>query len=270
VSQTDTHPAVTPISDWTLERIALGELVGDEMVRAHQRLAAETGGLQRLRDLEASTAAILAEHPPEIVVPQILARIARHEAPGTESFSRGWWSGLGVGLAAAVAALAFVLVSPSTQTGPEPAPDTTRLKGLSPHLVVHRASASGPQRVREGESVSAGDVLQLGYVAGGERYGAILSIDGAGQVTLHHPEFATLLPVLTPDGRVDLPFAYELDAAPAFERFVFVTSDEPIDVDAVLGAARTVAGTDNAAGAPLPLPAQMHQESLLLSKGDRP
>ena len=39
------------VSEWTLERIALGELVGDELVRAHERLAAETGGVQRLRAL---------------------------------------------------------------------------------------------------------------------------------------------------------------------------------------------------------------------------
>ncbi len=257
-----------PVSDWTLERIALGELVGDELVRAHARLAAETGGVQRLRALEESTAQILRTYPAEVMVPAIEARIARQEARDARgSFRRGWWSGLAVGLTAAAAALVFALVAPTAPLpGDGRADQATRLKGLQPHLVVHRAAGDRSERLRPGDRVAPGDVLQVGYVAGGEPYGAIVSIDGAGAVTLHHPEFATLPPALAGKGRVDLPFSYELDDAPGFERFVFVTSPEPLDVDGVLKAARAVAAGDAPRTASLPLPDGLHQDSLVLDK----
>lgn len=271
---TDTNPELHPLSDLTLERIALGELVGDELVAAHERLAAETGGIERLRSIERSNAAILNEYPPEVMVPRIERRIARAQREDADgAFSRGWWAGLSVGLAAAAAALAFAFVVPPADAPDSPvaAPvEVTRLKGLEPHVVVHRRTLDRSERLRPGERVSAGDVLQLSYVAGGEEFGAILSIDGAGVVTLHHPEYATLPPVLDGEGRVDLPYSYELDDAPSFERFVLVSSDAPLDVDAVLLAAKRLAADGDARDGDLDLPDDLHQSSILLEKGGRP
>ena len=96
---------------------------------------------------------------------------------------------------------------------------------------------------------------------------AIVSIDGAGVVTLHHPDTATEEAQLGGDGRVDLPYSYELDDAPDFERFVFVTSNEPFDVHAVLLSAKRLAGTDSAQDGDLSLDGRLHQHSLVLKKG---
>ena len=108
---TDSHAALKPISDYTLERIALGELVGDELVAAHNRLAVETGGFERLRAIEYSNVAILKAYPAEVIVPRIQRRIRVAEALENQgAFRRGWWAGLSMGLAAAAAAVLLMLL----------------------------------------------------------------------------------------------------------------------------------------------------------------
>jgi len=255
------------LSDWTLERMALGEMVGDELVEAHLRLASEAGGLERLRALEESNVQILRSHPPEVFVPRIRVRIQADESSAKKgAFQRGWWSGLGVGVAAAFATVFFLAVVPSDQASDEGLVERTRLKGIAPYMVVHRAHETTSERLQDGGRVGAGDVLQLSYVGGGSPFGVIVSLDGAGGVTLHHPEFVTLAPVLSDEGRVHLPFSYELDNAPGFERFVFVTSSELIDVGRVLAAARELTGSDAARTGALRLPDGSVQTSFLLEK----
>ena len=66
-----------------------------------------------------------------------------------------------------------------------------------------------------------------------------------------------------------LPQSYELDEAPGFERFVFVTATAPIDASLAVAAARAVAAGPDAATAPLALPAGWAQRSFLVKKVDR-
>ena len=62
-------------------------------------------------------------------------------------------------------------------------------------------------------------------------YGVLLSIDGARKVTLHWPEAGQRRRrPLQASGEMRLPSAYELDDAPAFERFFLVRADEPFSV----------------------------------------
>src|SRR5690606_26378921 len=105
--------------------------------------------------------------------------------------------------------------------------------------------------------VRKGDVIQLRYHGGGHRYGVIASIDGAGVVTLHHPARDDAPPTATALSAesTSLPHAYELDDAPRFERFFFITAAEPIDVRRSLDALRALARRDDSATAPLELPA---------------
>ncbi|MBN1838324.1 MAG: hypothetical protein JW820_20865, partial [Spirochaetales bacterium] len=108
---------------------------------------------------------------------------------------------------------------------------------------------------------------QLGYVAAARAYGVILSIDGRGVVTLHFPVGSTGAGELEREGESLLPFAYELDDAPGFERFFFVTGPEPFAVDSVLEAAeRLAADPEQARQAPLILPGELEQVSMMLKK----
>jgi hypothetical protein len=60
----------------------------------------------------------------------------------------------------------------------------------------------------------------------------IASIDGAGVVTLHYPANADAPALATALAQkpTSLPQAYVLDDAPQFERFFFITSEDPIEV----------------------------------------
>jgi len=255
--------------DWLLERIALGELPADELVAARARLAQEPGGLERLAQLEADNARLLTALPAQEVAREV-ARRRRVVLAGRPEARRPRTLALGLPLAAALAVL--VVLSVREPAGPQlpglPGLEATRIKGDA-RLVVYRQGQGEPELLRAGAQARAGDLLQLGYVAGGKPYGAVLSLDGRGAVTLHFPEREDAPLALNPQGAA-LHHAYELDDAPAFERFVFVTSEQPFDMRAVLDAARTLARDPQQARAkPLPLPAGLEQSSFTVEKSSR-
>jgi hypothetical protein len=105
-------------------------------------------------------------------------------------------------------------------------------------------------------------------VAAGNRNGVVVSLDGRGHVTLHHPSRPDAPAPLVARGEHALDHAYELDDAQAYERFVLVTSgDEPLPPAAVLAAARDLARRGPAARhSPLPVPDRWRQSSILLQK----
>ena len=96
----------------------------------------------------------------------------------------------------------------------------------------------------------------------------LLSIDGAGRVTLHLPdERARSAAPLRAVREIPLPSAYELDDAPGFERFVLVTSPAPFSVADVRQAAKSlVARGRDARTLPLALAPAIQQTSVLLHK----
>jgi hypothetical protein len=115
--------------------------------------------------------------------------------------------------------------------------------------------------------VSEGTTLQVGYVSGANEYGAIISIDGRGTVTVHFPLSAVTGQTLEGEGEVLLPFAYTLDDAPDFERFFFVFSERPFSVETVLEAAEKLSEEPEAAKSQdLHLPRRLEQSSILLLK----
>jgi hypothetical protein len=106
-----------------------------------------------------------------------------------------------------------------------------RTKGLEPRIFIYRDMGDGDiELLQNNDAVRANDTLQISYLATGQNYGAILSIDGSSVITLHYPENSNMLPRLQPQDEVYLPYGYLLDDAPDFERFIFVTSEEAFDV----------------------------------------
>jgi hypothetical protein len=159
--------------------------------------------------------------------------------------------------------------------------DETQIKGdlpASPRLLVYRqkparpAGIAGSERVSDGARVSRGDLLQLAYDKAPEgAYGVLLSLDGAGRVTLHLPEEgARMSAALISLREIRLPSAYELDDAPNFERFVLVTSARPFAVAVALDAAGALAKQAAAAEtSPLLLGPDYGQTSVLLRKAGK-
>jgi len=251
------------VSDLLLEQFLLGELpsalaehVADELSRDPQ--------LRARRDaIMASDKEILDRHPPAEIANAIRRRLFSVEESRQKrrrSFP------LVIGLPAAAALLVFLSLFVVRE---RLVVNETRLKGLSTHLAVFRKTAQGAEELKPGSLAGKGEVLQLSYTAGDARYGVIFSVDGRGAITWHLPTSYAggprSAPTLERQGQVILPSAYELDDAPAFERFFFVYSSAPFDAAAVARAARGLPA-ESAATADLPLPAGLKQFSLLLKK----
>jgi hypothetical protein len=263
-----TKPGTSPAPDWLVERVALDEVPAASKARlaeADDQLAARVAALRddNVRELSAHPAgpavALIAERV-------VAGRARRNRARRTRGV-----------LLAVTSMAAFVLVAgvvirrdagvPGGGTRVAAIDEGTRVKGQL-RLVAFRQVGDAAERLDDDALVRAGDVIQLRYNAGGQRYGLIASLDGAGAVTLHYPADEGAPPEATavPSGTVALPHAYQLDDAPGFERFLFVTADAPIDVQASLAAVRELASHRDAADAELELPPGMHQASLRLKK----
>jgi hypothetical protein len=266
---------VTSLPDWLVERAALDEVPPhsrDRIAAADPRALADS-----IAELHAANAAELAHHPAGPALAQIHARVER-AAPASIARRRrrrlGW-----LGAATSVAAVALVVVRLGAGQPTPDAPTRTvasadegiRVKG-SPRLLAFRHTGDQVEQLAPDAVCKAGDLLQLKLNPGGARYGVIASTDGAGAVTLHFPFEEDAPPPATalPPDTTTLPHAYALDDAPRFERFFFITANDPIDVQRILIALRAFAQRDDSATTWPELPAGLHQWSLRLRKPDRP
>ncbi|MEO8842295.1 MAG: hypothetical protein ABI591_18590 [Kofleriaceae bacterium] len=260
---------MTSLPDWLVERAALDEVPPasrDRIATADPTELAATVAALRERD-----AAELAAHPAGPAIAQIQARIARTPKPRARTLRWGL-----LGLATSAAAVLVVVrlgtnhtapVAPSHDEGHDGTTDGVRVKGPT-RLVVFRQVGTQAERLEQDSIAHAGDLLQLRYDTGRHGYGVIASVDGAGVVTLHFPATEDAPPEATALAKKStvLPHAYALDDAPKFERFFFITANEPIDVQQSLAALRVLAQRTDSADAALDLPAGLDQWSLRLKK----
>jgi anti-sigma factor RsiW len=239
-----------------LERFVLGELPADQLAAMRARVEGDPELQAAVAEIEADNRAVLIAHPPAAVAEAVRQRVGKPVKK-----SAPWlWLVPAVGMAA----LGSWALSGNDSTALRlEEPDTTRVKG-SPQLIVHRQKGKEAEALANGAAARAGDVLQLSYVAAGAAYGAVVSIDGNGATTLHFPA--------TQDGptrllsHAALEAAYELDAAPRFERFFLVTSAAPIDVSKVMERAHALAVSPNADSAALSVSPEIKETSVLLRK----
>lgn len=256
------------VPDAIIERVHLGEATQEQRAR----VLADPEASAKLQELTQRDAAFFEAHPPDAVVPEIERRL--HLAQTRNAVARrNRVLSLGGGLLVPVlgAALALVVVStdPVATDGVavvDPVDGVVRPKGLSPRLHVFHQDRGRPVALRAGQLLGEGAQLQLGYTRGHASHGVLLSIDGRGTVTLHAPDDddTSLLP-----GKHVIPHAYQLDDAPAFERFFLVTSDRPIDVEQLLSAAGALAEGGDARSDDLSLPDDLDQQDLLIRKESR-
>jgi hypothetical protein len=249
---------------WLLERLALGELDAETAAEVRRRAAAAGEDLDAaLADLAASNAQLLADHPPTRMVAAIRRRA---EAPTRLRASRAWM----VAPVALAGALGLVLLVRPAGDHPKPElPEQITVKGPeTAHLVVYRHERGGDRPLADGAAAAQGDLVQLAYRKQHAGFGLLLSIDGAGTVTLHWPDKpSTGAAPLETSGEARLPSSYQLDDAPGFERFFLVTAPHPFPISTVVDAARALAARpQEARSSPLPLPTTFAQTSLALAK----
>jgi hypothetical protein len=281
------------VPDLFIEKLLLDELPQD----MKERLLRDPSVRRRLEELKAENRRILEEYPPEEMAKAIrnrerwsrrteeaqsarvrpegrrlnrlrlsLSRLAKGGAP----MRRPNWPRLvpvaSFALLVLVGGLLLITRAPSHLT-PQDRAAETRLKGGAPHLNIYMQTDAGARLLEEGDRVTEGTTLQVGYVSGANEYGVIVSIDGGGTVTLHFPLSAVTGQALEGEGEVLLPYAYILDDAPDFERFFFIVSKKPFSVETVLEAAETLSeNPETAQSQGLRLPRRLEQSSILLLK----
>jgi uncharacterized protein DUF4384 len=256
------------IPDLYAEQDALGELPLNQDRDMRRRLDKEPERSTRMQELQESNEQILADYPAELMAAKIILREQQTVAEFRPNIVRRLAI---VGVPAALlVALAVWFLLPDSSPIKDPSKtgqvrEDIQYKG-DPHLVIHRQRAAGSEELAPGDTARAGDLLQIRYVAEHAKYGVIFSIDGRGQVNLHFPLKDSGSTVLQPGKTTSLPFSYELDDAPGFERFFFVTSAKPIEIGAIIEAARKLAAQP---GKQLDLPPGVKQKEFLISKPDQ-
>lgn len=151
------------ISDLRFDRLLAGELGGDAAAAVRADAAGCERCAARLAELTRDSEAFAARPP--------LVAMSRRR--------RGWWIAAPVVLAAAAAVVLLVRARP---------PDSgTRIKGGGVQLMIEAGPRDALAVVASGDRIHPDDYLQVRYSAKTDGFGAVLSRDGAGSVSVYVP-----------------------------------------------------------------------------------
>ncbi len=226
------------------EQVYLGEkptVNGPESADAD----ASPGRSDAMGAIERSNAEILAAYPASAARKAVEERLKAREGttPGKTGQSKSRVLRFPAAMAGLAAACCVLAISYLSLNGIAARDSSTalavategsgsiRAKGVGPRLFVYLKEGDGARLLAPETRVSAGDVVQISYIAGGDSYGAIVSVDGGGVVTQHYPESGDRSGELSQTGEVPLDFSYRLDDAPRFERFFLVSGSSRFSVE---------------------------------------
>ena len=255
------------VPDITLERSRLNELPPEAAARLDRQLQRDPGLRQRLDALLASDAEIHASDRLDLLASRVRLRLGAREAASNRHRGHSFrlWA------APAVVAMVVVLALALPRLTTESVEEGERIKGLQPSLTLFRRVNGTSETLADGAVARKGDLIRVGYHAAGSAYGVIVSIDGRRLVTLHLPRGGERAVPLGREATVLLDHAYELDDAPRWERFYFVTGDEAFLVSAVVTSAeRAALVSRDDKPATLALPAGLTQSVFSIQKESQP
>lgn len=112
--------------------------------------------------------------------------------------------------------------------------NTEHVKGNGSILHIYKKDGAEAIRLESNAHVVENDFLQISYIAAGSTYGSIISVDGNGVVTQHLPDSGKTAVELNNEGEIALEYSYQLDDAPKYERFFFITSEQPFSTRALI------------------------------------
>lgn len=135
----------------------------------------------------------------------------------------------GFAAAAACFLVLYTAIPTFRDANPFSEPEIIKLKG-STELSIYKKQQDETVSLKNKSHVQENDLLQITYKSM-KRYGAIFSVDGWDKVTFHYPESLYDSTELDMGKIISLKSSYQLDNAPDFEKFYFITSDEPFDLD---------------------------------------
>ena len=263
-----------------IEQYALGELPPGKAREVEQ----SDGFRERIARIEQSNAAILAQYPPEQFITRIQNQFSaeqeREVAEPRAAQKRPVLRWVAFALPGAAVLVAGVLIAVQGFFGAglggnaSDLDDVVRIKGSLPELSVYR-SVEGPdtrdeeaEELTDGAIAHAGDRLQLAYNAGDRQYGVIVSVDGRGGVYTHFPLNLSSEPTLVVGRNQQLTYGYQLDDAPRFEHFYFITSYDTFSVQQLVQTIRSQAVGITEGADSLELPDGFEITSVTIRKGE--
>lgn len=231
------------VSDFKLERYLAGDLPQDEMQEFRSREEADDIFRARVKMMREENARILKDHPFEalsekmaqldesriadrrMITPTMILRVAAAMVFAVGIFTAGYFmNGENVvnGDVRGVAdGLDVAMVSAESET---------RIKGMDARMEIWKKNGEAAVQLKNLESASEGDELQLRYSVPEKCYGLLFSMDGNGVLTVHLGNGSGSV-ALEPGKMTTLPFAYKLDDAPHFEKFFLMTSKNTFALD---------------------------------------
>ena len=236
-----------------LEQIA----AGDKTEAAAGPVELTAAERARIQELLADNERILERYPPTEIQREVDRRVQviERDLRNKRVKAAGTVAAVAIGIAA------VVLYAPDDRVASVPPTPVHE-----PSVFVSRHRDGELQPLAADPVVLGGDRLQVSYTSSGRAYGAILSIDGAGAVTVHLPA-PTGAPLAAPlEPATVLPRPFEPGDAPAFLRFFFLTSDTQFGVGPVVDAARRLAALPQAAPSARLEVGDVEQTSLLLAR----
>ena len=219
------------------EKIFTGEMSWDDLSENRKNTLSEDEKNRLMRHISHSNKQILAQYSPEYVEHLVSqSQNTRRDGKRNTRLARSVFHSIPYVLACAAC---VVFVFTFAYTGRHQGDITeNRIKGVSsvntePRINVYKKTDGEALRLQDNAEVKEDDVLQVSYIAAGSSYGAIVSVDGNGVFTQHFPYQGSSSAELMKEGGVALDFAYQLDNAPEFERFLFITGNNPVSLDAL-------------------------------------
>lgn len=210
------------ISNFMLERYAVGELAGAELAAVEAAIAADPTLRERAEAMRKAREQFLVDEP------YAAFRVLHEQRKVAPRKRFGFWLPTGFALAAA-ATLALLTTLPD---------EGERIKGQGVGLTVALVSTPTPKPLASGAVVHPGDRLQLAYDAGSYAYIALIGIDGSGAMNVYYPEASEVMALRRGDARAPFPFSLTLDTTPGQETMVAVFAEQPLPLRRIRDAVR--------------------------------
>lgn len=240
------------VPDYYLEKYVSGHLSDKEKLDIEKMIAADDSAPARLDMLRKANRELKERIPSDTFTAEVLGRdrLSKLQEKQKRGSVFNWRLYVITPMAAAAALLLAInflpLIlgeknstipaegqRPELQPGHSPKPPAYRMKGDGAQLMVYKQGNDQALKLSAGDTVSAGDRLQLSYLSRYE-YGLIYSVDGNGSVTLHFPSEGSSQQKLLTAKETALGHSYALDNAPLHETFYLLTSPVPFDAGEIL------------------------------------
>ena len=267
-----------PINDYLLEMYVLGILSNKKSREIKSQIDSDKSLEIKLEKIKKSNLDFKVDNPSDIYIPKIIERYKKKTDFKSNDIlipkeRYKYWIFAVPTLVAAL--LLIIILSPiekekvSKQNNKK---EYNILKGNQdidvslPQLIIHRKRNDNIEILKDESKGKTGDLLQLAYIPADQTHGVILSIDGNGKVSLHYPLEGSDSTSLG-EAKFFFPESIELDNAPEFERFFFITSNSKIDIEYVLKMAGKLGNDPNRAKKEnLELPENLKQVSINIIK----